>query len=106
MAKEPDLFRSYGPGKFSTYADAYIYELSMDGGADEEVGEAQYDSWYGLMRGPFDHPQLKKFAGAILFENSQGFVEATFYESKKKLESEWKRVSSEVESEMEEAGED
>jgi hypothetical protein len=96
-----DLFRSYGPGKFNTYADAYIYDLSMDG-ADEEVGEAEHDNYHALIRGPFEHSQLREFAGAVIFVNSQGFVDVTFVEAKRELERDWKRIEKEVEKEMEE----
>lgn len=95
MSKE-DLFRSYGPGKFDNYATALIYDLSLDGGGSEECGEADTTNWYGLMRGPFDHPQLKKFAGAILETNSQGFTYSEFFTSKKALEKKWKQICKEV----------
>jgi len=36
---QSDLFRSYGPGKFNNYADAYAYDLYMDGGGDDEIGD-------------------------------------------------------------------
>lgn len=90
---QEDLFRSYGPGKFNNYADAYLYELSGDG-ADEEASEV--DNSYVLMKGPFEHPQLKKYKGAIMVENGQGFVAVEWHTSKKKLGSEWKRICREI----------
>jgi len=100
-----DLFRSYGPGKYSHYADAYLHELSMDA-LDDEVGEAEYDNYYSLVRGPFLHPQIAGYEGAILFENSQGFVEVVFYPTKKELYNEWKRLSDEVNVEISESSDD
>ena len=41
--------RSYGPGKFSTVLDSYVYELSLDGGPDEEAGSVDEGGWYGFM---------------------------------------------------------
>jgi hypothetical protein len=43
---------SRGPGKFSDDLDAAIYELSLDGGPDEEVGSSTEapGTWAGLMR--------------------------------------------------------
>lgn len=101
-SNEGDLFRSYGPGKFDNYASAWLYEnvLAWNLFADEEVGESQYDNYYALLRGPFDHPQLKKYKGAILFENSQGFVESDFFTSKSALDKQWKKIAREVEAEM------
>lgn len=98
-----DLFRSYGPGKFGSYADAYAYELSLDG-ADEEISEG--DRPYLLVRGPFDHPQLRKYAGAIVTEGDTGFVDVVWFSSKAKMESEWRRIEREIEQAMEPEGED
>jgi hypothetical protein len=92
-----NLFRSYGPGKFDDYASAYLYELSLDGTADDEIGEG--DTSYLLMRGPFEHPQLRQYRGAIMFENGQGFVGVEWFTSKKKLDSEWDRIAREIEEE-------
>jgi len=40
--------RPYGPGKFDTVLDAYVYELSL-AGCDDEMGED--GRWYGLLKG-------------------------------------------------------
>jgi hypothetical protein len=99
---QSDLFRSYGPGKFNNYADAYAYDLYMDGGGDDEIGDVEYTGYYVLIEGPFEHPELKKFAGAILVENNQGFVAVEFIRGKKKLASDWKRISREVARDLDE----
>lgn len=94
---EEDLFRSYGPGKYDTYATAHLHELSMDG-SDEECGDVSSTGWYGLLRGPFQHPQLKKYAGAIIEENDQGFVNSQLFTSKRALDKKWKAICKDVES--------
>jgi len=91
-----DLFRSYGSGKFGNYADAYLYEISLEGGTDESVGDAESDTAFDLVKGPFEHRQLKEFVGAILHQNSQGFVGVEWYTNKKKLASDWKSIVTEV----------
>lgn len=104
--------REYGPGKFQTFVDAYLYSWSLDG-TDDQVGESDSTGWYGLLQGPFAYkfdesdylPELNSdevayiehLAGVILFENSQGFVYVTAYESDSELESSWAKVSAEIE---------
>ena len=45
-----DEIRSYGPGKFSTILDSYVYSVSLDGGCDEEEGSVdECGAWYGIM---------------------------------------------------------
>jgi hypothetical protein len=94
----PDIFSAegYGTSKFDCPATEMLYEESLEGGASGECGDAGTTGWYGLVRGPFHHPQLKPFAGAILEENSQGFVVSEFYETKKDLHDTWKRINDEV----------
>ena len=33
-----DTIRPYGPGKFSTILDSYVYQVSLEGGCDDEIG--------------------------------------------------------------------
>jgi len=42
--------RPYGPGKFNTILDSYVYSVSLDGGCDEEESNSDAGIWYGLMR--------------------------------------------------------
>lgn len=97
----PDIFRDYGPGKFDNYATKELYEEEF---FDEECGEADTTNWYGLVKGPFHHPQLREFAGAILEENSQGFVVSEFYQKDAALKKTWKEICNSV-SEAEGEGE-
>lgn len=100
--------RPYGPGKFNTILDQYVYSVSMDGGADEEESYGDGGGWYGLMRGGSsifrDHdPMLETLntdeqelltssAGVILYEDSQGFVYVTYYDTDKELDAAWDKV--------------
>jgi len=93
----------YALSKFGLNIDAYLYGM----GADEEVGESDYGSWYGLFTGPFepsaddiiefdltddDIQYLSHMAGAILCEDSQGSVASWHYEKRATLDQKWKLV--------------
>lgn len=100
--------RPYGPGKFNTILDQYVYTVSLDGGADEEESSGNGDGWYGIMRHGYtifrDHDpmleslnedeqeQLTSSAGVILREDSQGFVYVTYYDTKEELEADWAEI--------------
>lgn len=90
----------YALSKFYYNIDAYLYAM----GADKETGESEYDGWYGLFAGPFepsaediiefdltddDVQYLSHMAGAILRENSQGFVNSWHYEDNDSLGIGW-----------------
>lgn len=110
--------RSYGPGKFSDVIDSYVYLVTLDGGADEEQSYPEGGRWYGLVRfdpetvkaverearengdklTPEELDQFKRAAGVILFERSDGIVEASWYSKKDKLEKAWKEIEKEFES--------
>jgi hypothetical protein len=98
--------RPYGPGKFSTILDQYVYTVSLDGGCDEEesIGESG-EGWYGLMRNgrtifrdhdPFleslteeEKALLTESAGVIVTEDSQGFVYVRYYATEAELNTAW-----------------
>ena len=106
-----DGVRPYGPGKFSTVLDSYVYSVSLDGGCDEEEGDSDAGIWYGLMRNgrtifkdhdPFletlnsaEQEQLMSCAGVILYQDSNGFVGVTYYDTNKELNKAWADVVSE-----------
>lgn len=75
-----------GPGKFEgeTYVAKWVYETS-DGGIGDVDGPGWYDYYSGKIkgRGPFH---------LIVSEDSQGFVSATFYDTKAQMEKAWARV--------------
>lgn len=103
--ENPNL-RPYGPGKFNTMLDAYVYSVSLGGLADEsaEVGGSHYD----LMRNgrtifrdhdPFletltedEQTYLTESAGVIMREDSDGFVAVAYYDDKDTLEADWANV--------------
>lgn len=100
-----DGLREYGPGKFSLEIDAAVYDASLEGGADEEIGDVETTGWYGILRGAIDPPadatpEEKAFlaaqAGAIISEDSQGFVSVEYYESETELEDAWSDIQDEI----------
>lgn len=111
--------RPYGPGKFSTILDSYVYSVSLDGGCDEETGDSTIgNGWYGIMRhgstifrdhdpmleslNEAERDKLTSCAGVILFEDSNGFVSVTYYDTKEQLDTAWSAIQSENESESDE----
>jgi len=103
--------RSYGPGKFNTLLDSYLYELSLDG-VDEELGDAQDFGWYGTLlfgsrvsqevrRIAAEHRDrlsdeevqaLKDSVGVMLFEDSNGFVTVVYFRKDSDLDAAWQDV--------------
>lgn len=101
--------RPYGPGKFDTILDAYVYSVSGDGGPDEQAGDSSDGpAWYGLMRNgrtifrdhdPFletlnadEQKQLTECAGVIICEASSGSVEVTYYATADQLQAAWDQI--------------
>src|SRR5262245_13454359 len=100
------MIRPYGPGKFDTVLDSYVYSVSLDGGCDSECGSVdETGRWCGLMRHGStifrDHdPMLETLnseeqekltgcAGVILSEDSQGFVSVDYFETQAELDAAW-----------------
>lgn len=103
-------------GKFSGPLEEAIYVASLDGGPDEEIGDAQDFGWYGLMRFKKDDEQyfrdlareehidlteedyeiIRSHAGAIIYQNQSGFVFVSYYKDKDDLEDAWNEVVSEA----------
>ena len=98
----PDLSKSYGPGKFDTYKDAYLWALTLIG-TDEETGDTDTTGWYGLLRGSFEHPDLVGVVGAIVTCDGNGFVRSTIYTTTEKLEADWAICLANTETESEES---
>jgi len=100
--------RRYGQPGGDNILAPYAYELLMYG-PDEESGDVQSTLWAGLLRGPlfregdkteFGYSEvltddekafLANASGAIVTENSQGFVSVAWYgpEEAEKLASDW-----------------
>jgi hypothetical protein len=104
-----DVIRPYGPGKFDTVLDSYVYSVSLDGGCDEEEGSvSECGEWYGIMRNgrtifrdhdpmletlnTAEQEQLTSSAGVILREDLQGFVSVTYYDTDEALELAWSQI--------------
>jgi hypothetical protein len=104
-----DTIRPYGPGKFSTVLDSYVYSVSLDGGCDEEEGSvSECGEWYGVMRNgrtilrdhdplletlnTAEQEKLTSSAGVILREDSNGFVYVTYYDTADSLELAWSQI--------------
>jgi CO dehydrogenase/acetyl-CoA synthase beta subunit len=107
-----DGIRSYGPGKFYTVLDSYAYEVSGDGGADEEASYGEGNGWYGLLwvdknlsesireiakenddeLTEEEEDLLKSSKAVIFFERSDGIVEADWFDTKDEAEKAWANV--------------
>jgi hypothetical protein len=111
-----DTIRPYGPGKFSTILDSYVYSVSLDGGCDE-ADESCCGEWYGIMRNgrtifrdhdpmletlnTAEQDQLTSSAGVILREDSNGFVSVDYYGTAESLETVWSQIVDEFHIEQE-----
>jgi len=119
-----DNIRSYGPGKFNTILDEYVYQVSLDGGCDDEISDAEASAWFGLMRNgrtifkdhdplletlnEAEQEKLTSSAGVILSEDSNGFVYVDYYKTEDELNAAWDRIVSDhedIETEDDEEGE-
>lgn len=106
------------PGRFDSRLTELVYELSLDGGPDEEAGSApDVGLWAGLMRDGRNMSQalhadsshyhltvrdapllleLEDLAGVILTENDQGFVAGEGFEDGEELEERWEELAEEL----------
>lgn len=96
--------RLYGPGKFDTYADKYVWEVSLDGGADDELNDDS-GAWHGLMRDgstvfkdndPFleeltdeERELIQGSEVIILSESSDGFMSVRYFDNTREGEEAW-----------------
>ncbi len=104
-----NVIRTYGPGKFDTVLDSYVYSVSLDGGCDEEEGSvSECGEWYGIMRNgrtifrdhdpmletlnTVEQEKLTSSAGVIIREDSNGFVFVTYYDTDETLELAWSQI--------------
>lgn len=102
------MIRPYGPGKFDTIMDSIVYGASLDGGPDEECGSVQELGWYGLLHTPILNDEerhkltaeelrlIDASAGCILSEDSNGFVNVEYFDTKAALMSEWRETCDSV----------
>lgn len=83
--------------KFTNAAAEVVHAWTMDSQQSEECGDAvDGDAWFALFRNPdegtFDGPMG---AGVILCVTSQGFVQATRFDTKEELEEAWAKLVAE-----------
>ncbi len=112
--------RSYGPGKFNTYTDRHLYELTLIGCDDETGSVDENGRWYGLLIGPdlayqgaSDTPDvdlneaevtfLEAVEAAIVTEDSNGFVYVDEFYDVAEARSAWAEIEAEVAEYHEEA---
>ena len=109
--------RPYGPGKFDTILDSYVYGVTLNGGTDAEFSSAS-GSWFGLLRhgrtifqdhDPFletlndeERDKLTSAAGVIVREDSDGFVGVSYYHNEPALDAAWQQLEDEYLEEEEE----
>lgn len=117
------------PGKFDNALDEAVWSLSLDGGADEEVGSSSEapGTWAGCLydgaelaadieadRGNFPNVsdadltflRDEASAGAILTENSDGFVKVKYYKSEADLDHDWEELEAELGGDVESEDDD
>ena len=107
--------RSYGPGKFDTLLDSFLYELSTEG-VDEELSTEGW-GWQGLLLfddqledevagiavmrkqplTPKERGLLRPSAGAILTESENGFVSVHYFSGEPELKQAWRELLEEYE---------
>lgn len=90
--------------KFDSNLDEYVYDLTLEGGCDEEAGSVDENGmWWGLMRGPFETPQsfdldqeeidlLTLQAGCMVSVDSQGFVYVQWFDTPEEMTAAWAEV--------------
>jgi len=83
--------------KFDGPETEAMYEISMNGFADESIGDVETTNAYDLVMGPFDKPPLKGYVGGIIEHTSQGFIHGEVFKSKKALTKKWKAIEKSVE---------
>lgn len=77
--------------KFDNEITEKLYELSLDGMVDEELGDVQDFGWYGLMK----DTGVPDASYAILHEDSQGFVYSYTYPSLEEVIIVWTKLEEE-----------
>ena len=90
------MTRKRYPGKFEGCADdrlaEVLYSISQNG-CDEDCGEVDFTGWYGLI--------LHRNHGYIVSEDSQGFFDYEYFESKDEARAEYAHIESAIADEYE-----
>jgi hypothetical protein len=105
MSSNPLLARYPHPGKFEGEPNLTekLYDLSLESGYDEDLGECDTFGYYmlftGLDNGEFGN--LEGYVAAILHEGSQGFVTGTYYEDLEYARATWRHLEKQWEKHLE-----
>lgn len=103
-------YQSYG--KFDSAITEVLYNMTMDQCQDEEEGEADMMGWFARFNGGIDRETIERYAngdfsvelededyealescaGAILQNDSQGFVYSSVFDSATELNKQWNQV--------------
>ena len=104
-------WRSYGPGKFDSMVDSFLWDMSLEGWVDEEAGDVQTTGYYALFVGDVldmattgasgqgeiltdvERDELRGTKAIILSEDDQG---VEYFDSAKAARKKWKEIESEV----------
>jgi len=117
-----DGIRSYGHGKFHTIIDSYVYAMTLDGGADREESYDEGGGWYGFVELSHkdaerirevsienrdqltveENELLDESVAVILFERSDGIVEADWFTDMKEAEAQWAEIEAEFDGDEDE----
>ncbi len=105
-----EALRPYGPGKFNTVVDSWLYQ-SLDTGADDELTPCEGE-WIGKVNGNQnglgyrdgcwldltndETTFLANQIGAILFEASNGFVTVEYFGDRTGFEERWTELEDAV----------
>lgn len=84
--------------KFTNAAAEVVHSWTLDSGQNEECGNAtDGDDWFALFRNTDGHTieHGPMGAGVILCVTSQGFVQATRFDTKEELEEAWAKLVAE-----------
>ena len=84
-------YEKYGPGKFSSNVEEYFYNMSMDYGPDDELGSVDEIGWYGLLLFKEDPVLVDEeiVVAAIVYENSEGFIEVETFNDHEVATDKW-----------------
>lgn len=99
----------YGPGKFRNLVDCVAWSYTMEGAHDDETGESESVGWFGVIFGAVDPEGFEPGAGrtlsefdrrfladckggAIVSENSDGFVFVDYFSTDADIRAEWERI--------------
>jgi hypothetical protein len=115
--------RRYGPGKFNTILDSYLYDMTLEGTC-ESVGDVSEVGFFAnkVELGPEVLSDVEKIAaaadsdsltpeekdlikesvGAIVVESEQGLVTVDYYDNEEEFEKDWEEVQDDASTEEEE----